>query len=262
MLRKDQLKPFTAAPTETTADAAEIARFESLADEWWKPDGAFKVVHRFNEARVGWLTETLARHFGRSTAVALPLDGLDLVDVGSGAGLVTEPMARLGAAALGIDAAGRNVAVASRHAAAGGVPVRYVQALPEALVAEHRQFDIVLSLEVVEHVADVAGFLGHLAALVRPGGIVVVGTLNRTAKSYALAIVAAERVLGWLPRGTHDWTKFVTPDEVAAHLERAGLAAGPQTGVALNPLTRTWFTTRDVSVNYLICFTRPRADGP
>jgi 2-polyprenyl-6-hydroxyphenyl methylase/3-demethylubiquinone-9 3-methyltransferase len=256
MLRKDQLKPFAAPVRAATADPAEVQRFEALAAEWWRPDGAFKVVHRFNAARVAWLAETLPCHFGRSPRMPSPLAGLSLIDVGSGAGLVTEPMAKLGATALGIDAAGRNVAVATRHAEAGRVSVTYRQALPEAIVAEGRTFDVVLSLEVVEHVADAAAFLEALAALVRPGGILVIGTLNRTSKSYALAIVGAEYILGWLPRGTHEWTKFVTPDEVVRQLVPFGLKQSHISGVKLNPLTRTWFMSRDTSVNYMICLTR------
>lgn len=254
MLRKDQLKPFAAPDLATTADPAEVKRFEALADEWWRPDGAFKVVHRFNAARVAWLAETLPAHFGRSPSSPSPLAGLSLIDVGSGAGLVTEPMAKLGATALGIDAASRNVAVATRHAEAGRVAVIYRQALPEAIVAEGKTFDVVLSLEVVEHVADVAAFLGALAALVRPGGILVIGTLNRTAKSYALAIVGAEYILGWLPKGTHEWAKFVTPDELVRQLVPLGLTQSHSRGLKLDPLTRTWFMSADMSVNYMICF--------
>jgi 2-polyprenyl-6-hydroxyphenyl methylase / 3-demethylubiquinone-9 3-methyltransferase len=252
MLRKDQLKSFAGA----TADPAEVARFERLADEWWKPDGAFKVVHNFNAARVAQLAAMLPQYFGRPGGSAGSLKGLTLVDVGCGAGLVAEPMARLGADVLGIDAAGRNIAIAERHAAAAAVALTYRQALPEALVAERRTFDIVLSLEVVEHVADVSVFLKACAALVAPGGILVIGTLNRTARSYALAIVGAEYVLGWLPKGTHDWNRFVTPDELRAGLMPHGLEPLRTDGVVLNPLTQSWRISRDSAVNYMSSFAR------
>jgi 2-polyprenyl-6-hydroxyphenyl methylase / 3-demethylubiquinone-9 3-methyltransferase len=255
MLRKDELKPFRQAqPGVSTADGAEVARFEKLADEWWRPDGAFKVVHAFNAARVAHLSRILTLQSGRSLTRDHPLAGLSLIDVGCGAGLVAEPMARLGATVTGIDAAARNVAVAARHASGAGIGIEYVQALPEAIAAEGRRFDIVLSLEVVEHVADVVGFLGACATLVKPGGLAVIGTLNRTAKSYALAIVGAEYVLGWLPRGTHDWSRFVTPAELQRHLTPHGCIAVATEGVVLNPLSGQWFISRDASVNYLSLF--------
>jgi 2-polyprenyl-6-hydroxyphenyl methylase / 3-demethylubiquinone-9 3-methyltransferase len=258
MLRKDQLKPVASTGAAgSTADAAEVERFNRLANEWWRPDGAFKVVHRFNAARVVHIGKLLGEHFNVNPGLAKPLDGLTLVDIGSGAGLVSEPMARLGARVTGIDAAARNTAVSAHHAQQSGVAVEYRTALPETLVAEGRQFDVVLSLEVVEHVADVPAFLESCADLLKPGGLMVIGTLNRTAKSYALAIVGAEYVLGWLPKGTHDWSRFITPDELGAELTKHGCTLGRTDGVALNPLTGTWFITRDTSVNYLRQFRKP-----
>jgi 2-polyprenyl-6-hydroxyphenyl methylase/3-demethylubiquinone-9 3-methyltransferase len=247
MLRKDIRKP---APS-TTADAGEIARFNALADEWWKPDGAFKTVHDFNRVRVDYISRRLPALLGRDPQAAAPLRGVRIVDVGCGAGLVAEPLSRLGADVLGIDAGERNVRVAERHAQASGASVRYRHALPEELSAEAGAFDAVLSLEVVEHVADLARFLRALARLVTPRGILVIGTLNRTLRAYAKAIIGAEYVLGWLPRGTHDWRKFVTPAELDEHLRPMGLQVLETVGVALNPLTLRWGMSADTSTNYL-----------
>ena len=246
MLRKDEMKAM-----KPTADAAEVARFNALADEWWKPGGAFKVVHQFNAARIGYLSQQLPALAGRCPVRERPLSGLRLLDAGCGAGLVSEPMARLGADVTGIDASERNVMVARHHAEQAGAAVSYQHALPEDLVAEGEAFDIVLSLEVVEHVADVGAFLHAVGRLVKPGGVMVIGTLNRTPQSYVKAIVGAEYVLRWLPRGTHDWAKFVRPDEVAGHLGPLGFGVVETKGVTLNPLTFRWSVNDDTSVNYL-----------
>lgn len=246
MLRKDELKPVRA-----TADAAEVARFDALAEEWWKPNGAFKVVHAFNTARTAYLSQQLPALSGRCPIRAQPLGGLRLLDAGCGAGLVSEPMAQLGAEVTGIDASERNVMVARRHAEQAGISIAYMHALPEDLSTEERTFDIVLSLEVVEHVADVGSFLQAVGRLVKPGGLLVIGTLNRTPQSYVKAIVGAEYVLGWLPRGTHDWSKFVRPDEVAGHVARLGFETVEVKGVMLNPLSFRWRVGDDLSVNYL-----------
>lgn len=253
MLRKDILK----AASPTTADPAETARFDALAAEWWKPDGAFKTVHAFNRTRVAYLAARLPDLLGRDALISRPLGGLTLLDVGCGAGLVAEPMAGLGAAVTGIDASARNVAVAGTHAAGSGLAITYRQGLPEHLVAEGRTFDIVLSLEVVEHVADVPRFLAACAGLVAPGGVLVIGTLNRTVKSFALAIVGAEYVLRWLPRGTHDWRKFVTPAELEDGLGRAGLTPVERIGVVFDPLGWRWRLAPADTVNYLASFRRP-----
>lgn len=246
MLRKDELKA-----AKPTADAAEVARFNALADEWWKPDGAFKVVHQFNGVRVAYLSEQLPALFGRAAADTAPLDGLRMLDAGCGAGLVAEPMARLGATVVGIDASERNVRVARYHAEQAGVAVTYRHALPEDLNEEDERFDIVLSLEVVEHVADVGTFLRAVGQLVKPDGVLVIGTLNRTPQSFVKAIIGAEYVLGWLPKGTHDWRKFVRPEEVRGHVAPLGFAPIALKGVALNPLTFRWSVGEDTSVNYL-----------
>lgn len=258
MLRKDVRSPaFQASVTKaspsgaSTADPAQIALFERLADEWWNPHGAFKVVHAFNAARVAYLSACLPRLSGRSAAAAAPLDGVDLLDVGCGAGIVTEPLSRMGARTLGIDAAERNVLVATRHAAATDAPARYRHALPEELVAEGRAFDIVLSLEVVEHVGSVPMFLSALAALVAPGGLLVIGTLNRTSLSYVKAIIGAEYILRWLPRGTHDWRKFVTPRELDAHLSPLGFDVLETRGVQLDPIRMRWSVGTGLDSNHL-----------
>lgn len=253
MLRKDVKKPAfpAAASGKSTADPAEIERFSGLADEWWKPDGAFKVVHAFNAARVGHISRRVPQLMARDPSQASPLTGLSVLDVGCGAGIVTEPISRLGGDVLGIDAAERNVLVAARHAGLTQAPVRYRHALPEELVGEGRRFDIVMSLEVVEHVASVPVFLAALGDLVAPGGLLVIGTLNRTPLSFLKAIVGAEYVLGWMPRGTHDWRKFVTPGELDTSLRRQGLGVVERCGVELNPLTMRWRITQSVNTTYL-----------
>jgi 2-polyprenyl-6-hydroxyphenyl methylase/3-demethylubiquinone-9 3-methyltransferase len=242
VLRKDERKSL-----RPTADAAEVARFNALAEEWWKPAGAFKVVHEFNAARLAYLSEQLPVLHGRPSIRDMPLAGLRLLDAGCGAGLVAEPMARLGADVIGVDASERNVAIARLHAEQSGLAIDYRHALPEDLHADDSAFDIVLSLEVIEHVSDVTAFLNAIGRLVKPGGVLVIGTLNRTPQ----AIIGAEYVLGWLPRGTHAWTKFVTPSEVARHLAPIGFDEIDIKGVSLNPLGSRWSVGSDTSVNYL-----------
>jgi 2-polyprenyl-6-hydroxyphenyl methylase / 3-demethylubiquinone-9 3-methyltransferase len=249
MLRKDVRRASPAAAG--TADPAEVARFDALAEEWWKPDGAFKTVHAFNAARLAHIAERLPALLGRDPRAEQPLAGVRIIDVGCGAGLVAEPLSRLGADVLSIDASERNVAVAERHARLSGAPVRYRHALPEDCVEEAGRFDAVLSLEVVEHVADLPAFLAALARLVAPGGILLIGTINRTLSSYVKAIVGAEYVLGWLPRGTHDWRKFVTPAELDLALRRHGLRVEETRGVAFDLLGMRWGLSRDLGTNYL-----------
>jgi 2-polyprenyl-6-hydroxyphenyl methylase/3-demethylubiquinone-9 3-methyltransferase len=249
MLRKDVRKISPAV--SGTADPAQIARFDALAEEWWKPDGAFKVIHAFNRVRVTHLSERLPILLRRDPRTAQPLAGLKIIDVGCGAGLVTEPISRLGAAVIGIDAAQQNVLVAERHARLTGARVRYRHALPEELADQGAAFDAALSLEVVEHVADLPAFLEALARLVAPGGILVIGTLNRTLRSFVRAIIGAEYVLRWLPRGTHDWRKFVTPEELDLSLRRHGFAMVERCGVALNPVSMQWAISKDDSATYM-----------
>lgn len=249
MLRKDIRKASSAAGG--TADPAEIARFEALAEEWWKPDGAFKVIHAFNRVRVTDLSQRLPILLHRDPATVRPLAGIKILDVGCGAGLVTEPMSCLGAAVLGIDAAERNVRVADRHARARGASNQYRHALPEDFADRADVFQVVLCLEVVEHVADLPAFLSILARLVAPDGFLVIGTLNRTLRSFVKAIVGAEYVLRWLPRGTHDWRKFVTPAELDRMLKNRGLTTVERCGVTFNPLSGWSTVSDDDSANYM-----------
>jgi 2-polyprenyl-6-hydroxyphenyl methylase/3-demethylubiquinone-9 3-methyltransferase len=245
-------------PRSPSIDPAEIEKFRRMASEWWSPTGKFAPLHRFNPVRIGWIRERLLAHFGRDGAQRQPFAGLRLLDAGCGGGLISEPMARLGCEVLGVDAGEANIKAARIHAESSGVAIDYRVGTVEGLIAAGEPlFDVVLALEVVEHVADPAEFLRDCAALVAPGGLIVVATLNRTARAFALAVVGAEYVLRWLPQGTHDWKKFVTPEEATAALAGAGLAVDPPTGVSFSPLTRLWSISRDTGVNYMMSATRP-----
>ncbi|MCB8823081.1 bifunctional 2-polyprenyl-6-hydroxyphenol methylase/3-demethylubiquinol 3-O-methyltransferase UbiG [Microvirga rosea] len=240
----------------TTIDPAEVARFERIAATWWDPKGPMKVLHRFNPVRLAYIRDEACRRFGRDSRSARSLEGLRILDVGCGGGVLSEPLGRLGAQVTGLDPAPTNVSVARLHAEQAGVPVDYRNETVEAVVARGETFDLVLAMEVVEHVADVQAFVSACAQAVKPGGALVMATLNRTLRSFALAIVGAEYVLGWLPRGTHEWDKFVTPEELGAALGEAGFAVGDQTGVAYNPLTGSWSLSRDMAVNYMLVAAR------
>jgi len=244
--------PRSAPTTPSSVDAAEAAHFEALAAEWWDPDGRFRPLHRFNPERVRFVRDHVAAHFGRDPATARVLDGLSLLDIGTGGGLVAEPMARLGATVTGIDPAEKNIGTARAHAAQMGLDVTYRTATAEALAAEGARFDVVLALEVVEHVADLGTFLDAAAALVAPGGAFVAATLNRTLRSYLMAIIGAEYVMRWLPVGTHDWNKFLTPGELAEAIAASGLAVRETAGMVYNPLSGRWRLGTDTGVNYLI----------
>ena len=247
-------------PASGTVDPAEIERFSRIAAEWWDPAGKFAPLHRLNPVRLTFLRDRIAMRFDRDIRETAPLAGLSVLDIGCGGGLVCEPLARLGATVTGIDAAARNVAVATAHAESMRLAIDYRTTSAEALQATGAQFDIVLALEVVEHVADVELFLACCGALMRPGGLLVLATLNRTAKAFALAIVGAEYVLGWLPRGTHDWRRFVKPSEAARGLRGAGLVVEAMTGVAYDPLRRSWrLAPRDLDVNYMMAAGKPGA---
>jgi 2-polyprenyl-6-hydroxyphenyl methylase / 3-demethylubiquinone-9 3-methyltransferase len=242
-------------------DRAEVQRFAAMAEAWWDPAGKFGPLHRLNPVRIGFIRDRIARRLGRDPLGALPLAGVQMLDIGCGGGLLAEPMARLGATVTGIDAAARNIEIARLHAAQGGLGIDYRNVSAEALAAEldaagGARFDAILNMEVVEHVADLDAFLGACAGLLTPDGIMFVATLNRTAKSFALAIVGAEYLLGWLPRGTHDWRKFVRPSELAAGLRPHGLAIDELAGVAYGPLSRGWTVGRDLDVNYMAVATR------
>ncbi len=232
-------------------DAAEIAGFEALAAHWWDPDGPYRPLHRFNPARVAFIRDHAAAHYGRAPQTNRPLDGLALLDIGTGGGLVAEPMARLGAEVTAIDPSEKNIGIAETHAASMGLEITYRATTAERLAAAGKTFDIVLALEVVEHVADLGAFLDASARLVAPGGIFFAATLNRTARAYVLAIIGAEYIMGWLPRGTHDWNKFVTPAELRAGLEASGLRVTTVSGIVFNPLTASWRVGTDTGVNYI-----------
>lgn len=240
-----------ATADRTTVDETEIARFNALAATWWDDTGPMRPLHEIGPARLAFIRDRVLEHFGRP-AGPHPFEGLAMLDVGCAAGLVTEPLARLGAAVTGIDAAVANIGAARAHAEQSGLAITYHAMTAEGLALEGRTFDVVTALEIVEHVADVPLFMASLARLVRPGGLLIMSTLNRTAKSFALAVVGAEYVLRWLPRGTHDWRKFITPAELARHMEEAGFTPGAATGLRLDLMTRRWVLSGDVAVNYLM----------
>ena len=239
------------AASSTTLDPAEVAKFSAMAAEWWNPKGKMGVLHRFNPVRLNFIRETALAHFGRDEHARAPFRGLRLLDIGCGGGLLSEPVARMGFDVLGADASEKNIKTASVHAAEQGLSIDYRNTTAEALHAAGETFDVILNMEVVEHVADVNLFLTSCAQMLRPGGLMIVATLNRTPKAFALAVVGAEWVLGWLPRGTHDWDKFVTPDELTSPLRDAGMRVTRMTGVAYYPLSGVWKLTSDLSVNYM-----------
>ncbi|MEL6550744.1 MAG: bifunctional 2-polyprenyl-6-hydroxyphenol methylase/3-demethylubiquinol 3-O-methyltransferase UbiG [Pseudomonadota bacterium] len=236
----------------STVDAGEIAKFEAMAADWWDLEGKFKPLHMLNPTRLDYITDQIAAEYGRELGEARPFEGLRILDIGCGGGLLCEPMARLGAEVVGADAAEKNIAVARIHAEQTGLGIDYRATTAESLAAAGEAFDVVLNMEVIEHVADPQAFLDACAALVRPGGLHLCSTLNRTRKSYALAIIGAEHVMKWLPKGTHDWGKFVTPEELFEMLEAAGLAPLDRTGMVFDPLRWSWsLSATDFSVNYI-----------
>jgi 2-polyprenyl-6-hydroxyphenyl methylase/3-demethylubiquinone-9 3-methyltransferase len=235
-----------------SVDADEVAKFERLAAEWWDPDGGFRPLHKLNPARLAFLRDTIARHFGRDAARPRPFAGIRLLDIGSGGGLVAEPMARLGAEVVGIDPGGANIEAARMHAAESGLALDYRATEAEALAAAGERFDVVLALEVVEHVPDVQQFIDACARLLKPGGLLFLATINRTPKAFALAIVGAEYLLRWLPRGTHAFSKFQRPDELEEALARAGLAKSAATGLVYDVLRDSWKRSTNMDVNYML----------
>ncbi len=240
-----------APPFRGHTDTDEVARFEALAREWWDPAGKFRPLHRLNPARLKFIEEQACRHFARKMGAANPLAGLRILDIGCGGGLIAEPLARLGATVTGIDPGAATIEAAIKHAAESGLPVRYRRATAEEIAGQGEQFDIVLALEVVEHVPDLAAFLAAACALTAPGGMLIAATLNRTLKAYMLVVVGAEYVLNWLPRGTHDWRKFVRPSELARELRRSGMDVLELVGLAYNPLGDRWRIVSDLDVNYM-----------
>ncbi len=240
-------------PSTATLDPAEVDRFARLASEWWDADGKFRTLHQIGPPRLTFVRDRLASHFASAAAAPSlrPLEGLSILDVGCGGGLMCEPLTRIGASVTGIDPAAENIEAARRHAAGQGLGIHYRAARAEDLAGEGLTFDAVVCLEVVEHVPDVAAFLKTLATLVRPGGLMLLSTINRTLKAYVLAIVGAEYVLGWLPVGTHQWERFVTPEELTRHLQAAGLGAPALQGLVYSPFTDAWsLSSSDTDVNY------------
>lgn len=233
-------------------DAAEVEKFNRLATEWWDPAGRMKPLHKFNPVRLAYIRDLATERFGRDVRSLAPFGGLSLLDIGCGGGLLSEPLARLGFAVTGVDPAANNVDVARAHAQSSGVTVTYRKDTAETLAGEGERYDVVLAMEVVEHVPDVEAFLATAASLVKPGGLFVGATINRTKRAFALAIVGAEFVLRWLPVGTHSWDKFVTPEEFEAALTAGGLATFDRQGVIYNPLSDRWSLARDMAVNYML----------
>ncbi len=240
-------------PAAGTVDPAEVERFSRIADEWWDPRGKFAPLHRLNPVRIGYIRDRAAAHWQRDALSGRPLDGLSLLDIGCGGGLLSEPMTRLGARVTGVDASARNITVAALHAERQGLSIDYRQGTAEALAGSGAQFDIVMALEIVEHVSDVDLFLRSCGNMVKPGGLLFLSTLNRTAKAWAMAIAGAEYVLGWLPRGTHDWKKFLKPSEAVHGLRDGGIDAQEIVGVVYSPLSRLWSLNKnDLDVNYML----------
>ncbi|HEY5819276.1 MAG TPA: bifunctional 2-polyprenyl-6-hydroxyphenol methylase/3-demethylubiquinol 3-O-methyltransferase UbiG [Mesorhizobium sp.] len=237
---------------KTTIDPGEVERFSAMAAEWWNPNGKFRPLHKFNPVRLAYIRDQVAARFGRDPQSARPFDGLRFLDIGCGGGLLCEPMARLGATVVGVDPAERNIDVARLHAAQSGLKIDYRAATAEELADAGEEFDVVLNMEVVEHVADVELFIARTAEMVKPGGLMFVATINRTLKAHALAIIGAEYILRWLPRGTHQFEKLVRPAELEAALAKAGLTIADRTGVSYNPLADRWSRSRDMDVNYMV----------
>jgi 2-polyprenyl-6-hydroxyphenyl methylase/3-demethylubiquinone-9 3-methyltransferase len=228
-------------------DEAEVAKFSAMADEWWDTNGKFKPLHKFNPVRIGYVKDKVVEHFKHES-----MEGISVLDIGCGGGLLAEPMARLGASVTAIDASEKNIKIASLHAKNVELDIDYKCTSAEELASKGRQFDVVLNMEVIEHVADVESFLQASASLVKPGGIMIVATLNRTMKSYALAILGAEYILKWLPRGTHNWDKFLKPSEIEKPLRVNGMAVKAIQGVSYNPVRDSWKLSDDIAVNYMI----------
>ncbi len=246
------------APRTPSIDADEVAKFSAIAAQWWDPKGKFRPLHRFNPVRLGFIRSTIETHFDLPAKARHPFKGLRILDIGCGGGLISEPMARLGATVTGVDASAENIKTAITHANEGGLDVDFRTGTIEGLLeAGEEPFDVVLNMEVVEHVANPETFLSDCAALIKPGGLTIIATINRTTKAFALAIVGAEYVLRWLPAGTHEFDKFLKPEEITRIVTRAGLTARDPQGVSYNPIADEWRLSNDSKVNYMLVATRP-----
>jgi 2-polyprenyl-6-hydroxyphenyl methylase/3-demethylubiquinone-9 3-methyltransferase len=258
-MANDQSRSLVPNYAQPSVDAAEVEKFTQLAEQWWDPAGSFAPLHKFNPIRLRFIRDTAAEHFARDPGESMPFQGLSLLDLGCGGGLLAEPMARLGFRVMGCDASSETIHAAAAHAQRSALPIEYRCATAEELTADHQSFDAVLNMEVVEHVSDAADFLRVAASLVRPGGLTLVATINKTLKSLALAKIGAEYVLRWLPPGTHDWNRFIAPARLKAMLENAGLRVVGTRGMIFNPLTWNWELSRDTDVNYVMVATKPPA---
>ena len=244
-------------PARSSVDPEEVARFSAMAEDWWKADGKFAPLHKFNPVRLTFIRDAAAAHFGRDPKARRPFEGLSLLDIGCGGGLLSEPMSRLGFRVTGVDASPRNIGAASAHAASQGLDIDYRADTAEALLARGESFDVVLNMEVIEHVADPGQFLRDTAALLKPRGLMIVATLNRTLKSLALAKIGAEYVLRWVPAGTHDWNKFLKPEELYGFLDGVDVKIEGPFGVSLDIPTWTWKRSGDADVNYMLTVKAP-----
>ncbi len=243
---------------QTTVDPSEVAKFEAMAAEWWDPKGKFKPLHMMNPCRLDYITRQIAGEFGRDLSGDKPFEGLRLLDIGCGGGLLSEPMARLGATVVGADAAAGNIPVAQVHAEQSGLDIDYRNITAEEMAAAGEKFDVVLNMEVVEHVYDPLAYLTAVHDLLKPGGLHICSTINRNPKSFAVAILGAEYVMRWLPKGTHEWSKFITPDELYDLIRNAGLDPVDRKGFVFNPISWQWsISDRDLSVNYVTASIRP-----
>ncbi|MBM7067283.1 bifunctional 2-polyprenyl-6-hydroxyphenol methylase/3-demethylubiquinol 3-O-methyltransferase UbiG [Actibacterium sp. 188UL27-1] len=244
--------------SDTTIDPGEIAKFEAMAAEWWDPNGKFKPLHMLNPCRLDYICQQIAAEFDRDLEADVPFAGLRILDIGCGGGLLSEPMARRGADVVGADAAPRNIPVAQVHAEQSGLTIDYRHTTAEDLAAAGEQFDVILNMEVVEHVSDPLAYLTACQRLLKPGGLMVCSTLNRNPKSYVMAIIGAEHVMRWLPKGTHEWQKFITPDELYDLLGKSGLDPVDRKGFTFNPISWSWsISARDLSVNYVTASVKP-----
>jgi len=243
---------------QSTVDPAEVAKFEAMAAEWWDLEGKFKPLHMLNPCRLDYITQQISMEFDRDLSADLPFKGLRILDIGCGGGLLCEPMARLGATVVGADAAAGNIPVAKLHAEQSGLEIDYRHITAEALAGANEQFDVILNMEVVEHVASPPAYLFACQQLLCPGGLHICSTLNRNPKSFLFAIIGAEWVMRWLPKGTHDWNKFITPDELFGLLEEAGLKPVDRKGFVFNKVAWSWsISAQDLSVNYVTASTKP-----